>query len=309
MRLWFNKEGEVVMKEIKSKNKLLCLGKVGKRTTSFIQILIIYIILYVINIYLQVQGKSLANLIVGVEDRSFISSIWAFSFLIVSLISFGIPTFLIFLWLTIYEKRDFKTLGLELNEGFFKFIRGFIVGIVIVALTIIIAIKSQLATVPLYYTRTDFKSFLNVFGIYFLAYIIQGFAEEIEFRGFIMQSINNRFQIVVAIIVQTVLFTISHAIISRADDIFFIFIPIVSIVFALYALWDESLWGVCAIHGVYNAGIYIVGIKYMGLKSFDSYIYNEIGSDLDKASLPVFFILGVFLIIKITKRNLKSSIN
>src|SRR3712207_8578843 len=55
------------------------------------------------------------------------------------------PRSTLFPYTTLFRsKRDFKTLGLELNEGFFKFIRGFIVGIVIVSLTIIIALKSQL---------------------------------------------------------------------------------------------------------------------------------------------------------------------
>lgn len=84
------------------------------------------------------------------------------------------------------------------------------------------------------------------------AWMIQGFSEELTFRGWLMTSLGTHHNIWLAVILSSVNFALLHF----SNDGFSVFAVINLILFglvtALYVLRTGSLWGAAAMHGVWN---------------------------------------------------------
>jgi hypothetical protein len=88
----------------------------------------------------------------------------------------------------------------------------------------------------------------------FVGFLIQGPAEEVLFRGYVLENVRIRWGTTWAVAISAVLFSVLHA-----SNPAFGFLPALNltlfgIAMALYKLrWDQGqLWGVFAIHTVWN---------------------------------------------------------
>ncbi|KNF08932.1 CAAX protease self-immunity [Gottschalkia purinilytica] len=287
------------------KNRLIKLIETGERTTKPLLAIMIYIGLYAISGLTQVLGGFLAIYTTRINHIKFGTISSAIGSMIASVVGFGLPIVILFIWIKKYENRSLITIGFEKKQALFKFIRGFIIGTIIIASAIFLSIKFNMVEVAKGHKYINISNLLLVLPMYFVSYLFQGSAEEIQFRGFLMPILGKNYGIIIGVVLQAFLFIASHIFIEGATKIYFVFLLISTIVFALYALWDESLWGVCAMHGVYNLGFFTIGLDYMGLRDIGIEPKYRIANNLDAFAIPALTVLGIFLIISIIIRNKK----
>ncbi|MGG5358787.1 MULTISPECIES: CPBP family intramembrane glutamic endopeptidase [unclassified Enterococcus] len=280
------------------KNKLFMFQKEQKRATSPIIAILVMVGLFAIGAATQIAGAFTSALLIGFKNIEYGSIKHAGASLIASVIGFGTVALLVMLWVQKYEKRSWRSLGLYSDNIFFKLIRGYLIGAIIIGISIFMSLAfgwtERIAAAP----KFPIATIIIVLLISFFTYLIQGGAEEIQCRGFLMQTFGARFGILAGVFAQALIFVAIHGL-SGLNWRYAIFVFTAAIFFALYALWEESLWGVIGLHGAYNLGFFVVGVTYMGIRNPGTSLAERNAENLDLASIPIMLaaiiVLAVFL--------------
>ena len=165
------------------------------------------------------------------------------------------------------EKRNFNTLGFQSERIFYDISIGFLTGLFWIAISFI----------GQYIFGTLFKGAQNtlpssVFIIYGIALLINASLQEILFRSYIFQSIENNSNLLSAIIITSFLFLGSHIGAIKAG-----FIPSLNVfgaglVFAIAYYKTRNLWMPIVIHFIWNFSVSSILYKpineYKGLELF-----------------------------------------
>jgi len=166
--------------------------------------------------------------------------------------AFGTSAILLFLWLWFFERRGLGTIGLN-AKGPIRFLRGYLIGL-----------ASLVAVVGIIYAAGGYQiegagslapAALIPVGALFIGFIIQGSTEEIFFRGWLMQLLASRHGLVLAVIINSLLFAALHgANIEPGRELYLGLANIVlfGLFMSLYAAHEGSLWGVCGWHAAWN---------------------------------------------------------
>jgi len=182
----------------------------------------------------------------------------------------GVTIALILAWTSLFERRPPAALGFSARMVG-AYLRGLAVGgLLLGALVGVIFVaggyKVAGSLSPGLLTPAVLAPFLALFG----GYIIQGAAEEVMFRGWLMPLVASRHGLIVAVLLNSGLFALLHA--SNVDPSkelvlgllnLFLFAALLS----LYAAKEGSLWGVCAFHTAWNVllgtgfGLEVSGMK------------------------------------------------
>ena len=175
------------------------------------------------------------------------------------LLSFAPIYLLIWGWLLLWERRHLWTVGLERAGALWKYLRGFLLGV------LILAASTGLAAI----TGVDLQKILDnppgeaVLGTSMLlalagafivvpAWIVQGGAEEVLTRGFLLPIFGTRYGATAAIIISSVLFSVLHLFNDNLSWIALLNLALFGVFACLYALYEGGLWGVCALHASWN---------------------------------------------------------
>lgn len=166
--------------------------------------------------------------------------------------AFGGIHVLVWLWTRFYEKRPFTSLGFELAPALWQYGRGFIVGLgLFLAATGIIFgagfMRIESSDSPIYGISALGGVLLMLPG-----WLVQGAAEEVLTRGWMMPILSVRYRPWVGILVSTLFFSIMHGLNANITPLAFFNLALFALFAAFYALKEGSLWGVCAIHSAWN---------------------------------------------------------
>ena len=82
--------------------------------------------------------------------------------------------------------------------------------------------------------------------------MVQGAGEEIVARGFLLPVVGARWTVLVGVILSSLFFGTLHLANTSMNPLAVTNITLSGVFFALYALAEESLWGVLAIHASWN---------------------------------------------------------
>ncbi|MGH3343174.1 MAG: lysostaphin resistance A-like protein [Carbonactinosporaceae bacterium] len=182
--------------------------------------------------------------------------------LLVLLLSFGVMSLLAWLWVARVEQRPFRTLGFERSAGG-PALRGLLLG-----LTMFAAVAAVLAVLGLATTtgRPADPAVLAAVGATCVGWAVQGSAEEIVFRGMLLQSVALRFGAGAGVAVSAVVFTLLHVLNPGFTVLAALNLFLVGVFLGRYALRAGSLWGVCAWHAAWNwAQANVLGYSVSGL--------------------------------------------
>ena len=164
------------------------------------------------------------------------------------------------LYCKLIEKRPLRSMGFA-KRGFLKhYILGFIIGSVMLLISLGLCVLTKTATVSL-------ASNISVLYIlaFFIAFIIQGAAEEVLLRGYFFVSLTNKTSVAVAIAISSITFSLMHLANPGINVTAIINIALFGAIMALYMLRTDNIWGVCAIHTAWNfVQGNIVGIQVSG---------------------------------------------
>jgi uncharacterized protein len=165
---------------------------------------------------------------------------------------FGLYILLLTIWLRLYEKRPLWTTGLEQQGALQKFFRG-----VFIAVLTFSGVVGML--VVLGYIRVNFGSAVTsgpsalpgVLAIFF-AWSIQGSAEEILYRGWLLPTLAVRYRPIIGLSISSLLFMLAHGLGPGFGPLAAINLLLFALFAVLYALYEESLWGIAGWHAGWN---------------------------------------------------------
>ncbi|HGJ3143173.1 TPA: CPBP family intramembrane glutamic endopeptidase [Streptococcus pneumoniae] len=169
--------------------------------------------------------------------------------LILGLLAFGFILNTVFRWTRKVEKRPIRTLGFYRENFLSNLLKGFSLGLALFLLTL-------LGLVVLGQYRLE-SIHLNPYSLAFVVFtipfwILQGTAEELVTRAWLIPQLAKRTNLKVAIIISSSLFTLFHlgnpgiTFLSAIDLFLF------GVAMSLYLLKTDTIWGIGGIHGAWN---------------------------------------------------------
>lgn len=229
---------------------------------------------------------------------------------------YGMILFLVLamLYCRFVEKRSIKSMGFSMK------ITDYITGGLLAVLLLTIIIGSCLVTNVLSYRGINSDVDMKYVFTLFIGIIIQGAAEEVLCRGFVMNSLLlKNISVPVAILASGTAFTLPHLMKMEADFIYVVIaiinLYLVSAVFSLLALCRVNIWIACGLHSVWNfiligmLGLTLSGneAETSGILVFKTESLNIIngGSYGIEAGIATTVFLGVtvLILIKIWKKR------
>lgn len=156
------------------------------------------------------------------------------------------------------EKRSMQSMGF-IKKGFiFNYLKGFIIGIILLSAVVLISIATGALTYD------GISNNINILAIllFFVGYIIQGMAEEVMCRGYLMTSLSKKTSIFWAVLLSSLVFTFPHlsslfASGVKFGTIGFINTMLFSVFVSLFMIKGKNIWVICAMHSSWN---YILGV-------------------------------------------------
>ncbi len=171
------------------------------------------------------------------------------------LFGFAFTALLIFLWVWLFERRGLQAIGFN-HDGFRRFGRGFLTGLGFLAAVVglIWAAGGYRIEAAGVWAVPSLASILPIL-ILLVGFCIQGSTEEIVMRGWIMQLIASRHGIIWAMVLNAVIFSLLHGMNIKPSPelaLGLLNIVLVGVFFSLYAIREQSIWGVCGWHAAWN---------------------------------------------------------
>ncbi|MFJ7913962.1 MULTISPECIES: lysostaphin resistance A-like protein [unclassified Lysinibacillus] len=161
-----------------------------------------------------------------------------------------VPTWLYIKYYLITNPFDYLKMNINVKKGFFWGIfLSLLVGLYFAIETYIIKQQS-------FQFSLSIDDYLNVF-------LMAGIAEEIVFRGFILQEINKKMAFWEANVITALLFLVIHFPVWIYNDIFFHFgthayVFILGLLFGFVYKKTGSLWSVIILHALHNFFVTII---------------------------------------------------
>ncbi len=233
--------------------------------------------------------------------------------LILGLLAFGFILNTVFRWTRKVEKRPIRTLGFYRENFLSNLLKGFSLGLALFLLTL-------LGLVALGQYRLD-SIHLDTYSLAFTLFtipfwILQGTAEELVTRAWLIPQLAKRINLKVAIIISSSLFTLLHlgnpgiTFLSAIDLFLF------GVAMSLYLLKTDTIWGIGGIHGAWNFaqgnlfGVLVSGqssgtsiMKFTPQGNQDWLSGGSFGIEGSIVSSIILFLLILYLAYQLKKEN------
>ncbi|MPQ44483.1 CPBP family intramembrane glutamic endopeptidase [Clostridium tarantellae] len=150
------------------------------------------------------------------------------------------------------EKRSFFTLGLPLNKNIFlKYLIGFLIGIIMLSVIALTIVSLGCGKISFNKINTNFSDIISYIYV-LISWIILGASEEIMVRGYMFPSIAVKKGVIFSILLTSIYFGLIHITGKGVNFIAIFNLSLFGILDCLYAIYEESIWGVCALHAAWN---------------------------------------------------------
>lgn len=199
---------------------------------------------------------------------AFIPGITALSLTIASSLAFLPVWILLWVWLRFKERRAFASIGFRSRSAAPRQIaRG--AAIAVGAMSLAVGVAVFTGNMQFFQTPDGSYAAWTALGwviFALVAFTIQGGAEELIARGYLLQSWMPRFGILGAMIAQTAFFTLAHSLNTGMNIFSVLSLVLVSLLLGFWALSEGGLWGVIAFHATWNwAQNSLFGIPVSGI--------------------------------------------
>ncbi|MCS6908993.1 MAG: CPBP family intramembrane metalloprotease [Anaerolineales bacterium] len=166
--------------------------------------------------------------------------------------AFGPIFILLALWLRLFEKRPLWTLGFERDGAAWKYARGLLVGGGMFAASVGLMLPFGYVAPEAGLPEREGWFALGGVLVIFLGWMVQGAAEEALTRGWLMNVIGARYRPWLGLLVSSLVFVVLHGLNPNIGALPLLNLFLFAVFAALYALWERSLWGICAAHAAWN---------------------------------------------------------
>lgn len=170
------------------------------------------------------------------------------------------------LYCKLFEKRKAYTLGFTSRGCLPEYLMGVGIGAVMISLPLVACIATNSVTL----TLTPNANYFTV-ALFFIAFLIQGMAEEALFRGYLMTSLARKLKIWPAILISALFFALFHLGNASFNLIAFLNIFLFGVFAGVFMLKRGSIWAVGAIHAIWNfCQGNVFGLNVSGIVKLDS---------------------------------------
>lgn len=155
-------------------------------------------------------------------------------------------------WLKWVEKRPFWTLGYETKNALTQYGRGFLYGALMFAGAV--GILALFGSVSFEQGDPGEQGLAAILGVLLvlLGWVVQGGAEEVLFRGWVLPVIGARYKPWIGLLVSSLIFALLHGLNPGLSVIALINLALFGVFTGLYAMREGSMWGISALHTVWN---------------------------------------------------------
>ena len=213
----------------------------------------------------------------------------------------------------VIEKRKLSSMGIRKKGAVPEYLIGLLIGLVMFSLSFLIAWACK--SVNIYF---DPASVSPIIILYFIAFVVQGAAEELLLRGYFMVSLARDYSAAMAVFVSSIAFSLLHIGNTGVGILPIINIFLFGVFMAIYVFKRGDLLGACAIHTMWNfAQGNIFGASVSGMKLLPSIFRTESTADRVVANggafgleggvavtIVLLIAIGVALVIKTKKTEL-----
>ncbi len=242
-----------------TKSRLFDLAREGKRLTSIFAVIPLSIVFAIISQLAVIPVLISMRIIYGRErltdsgslvgSTPLISGFWE-ALLLIS--SFVLIYLILWLWLRFFEKRAFWTLGYELKNALAQYGRGFLIGALMFGGAVgILAISGAISFEAGDLTQQGFVALGGVIVV-LIGWIVQGGAEEVLFRGWVLPVLGARYRPWVGLLISSLIFALLHGLNPGISVLAVVNLVLFGLFAGLYAMREGSLWGISALHSVWN---------------------------------------------------------
>ena len=239
-------------------SRLFELARQGKRLTHIavvIPLSFIFVVLAQLGI---IPLALIMQAVYGFEDmfqvslKGFPNTVIGFWMGMQLVFAFGLTYFILWAWLKWFEKRPFWTLGYETKDALSKYGRGFLFGALMFAGAV--GILALFGSVTFEQGDPAYQGLPALGGVFLvlIGWIVQGGSEEIVMRGWVLPVIGARYKPWLGLVMSSLIFAILHGLNPNLSVIAMINLALFGVFAGLYAMREGSLWGISALHTVWN---------------------------------------------------------
>lgn len=233
--------------------------------------------------------------------------------LIFELLSFGFIILTVFRWTRKVEKRPIRTLGFYKENFLSALFKGYGLGLSL----FILALAGLVVLGQYQFDSIHLDTYSLAFTLFTIPFwILQGTAEELVTRAWLIPQLAKRTNLKVAIIISSSLFTLLHlgnpgiTFLSAIDLFLF------GVAMSLYLLKTDTIWGIGGIHGAWNFaqgnlfGVLVSGqssgtsiMKFTPQGNQDWLSGGSFGIEGSIVSSIILFLLILYLAYQLKKEN------
>ena len=191
---------------------------------------------------------------------------------------FGIITPIIFC--KCIEKRPLTSMGFKKKNALRDYLIGLVIGFLMFSAVILINVLTGAMTLDGLNKNLDSMSIMFIV-VFFIGFVIQGASEEIMVRGYFMTSLGSKHNMFLALLISSGMFGLLHLSNPGFTFLGFVNIILVGVLFGLYIICFDNIWGACALHTMWNfvqGNFY--GVQVSGLSMSDSFLTTSINEEM-----------------------------
>lgn len=167
---------------------------------------------------------------------------------LIILFSCALSALVVVLYCRFAEGRSLFSMGFVRKDAWIHYLKGIAVGFVFFSTVYL----TLIATGSVTFDGLNSKASLAMLLLFFFGFVIQGAQEEILTRGYFMMSLSTRLPAIAAILISSFTFSVLHLFNSGFGLLAFANLVLYGVFLAVYMLKTGNIWGVCAIHSVWN---------------------------------------------------------
>lgn len=152
------------------------------------------------------------------------------------------------LFCVIFQKRKVSSMGFIKEKAGTQYLIGMGIGFLLFGAVTLINIITGAMTIEGISENFSF----GVFLLFALGFAIQGMAEEVLCRGYFMVSVSRRYSVITAVLLNSLVFSLLHLANPGVSVAAIVNIVLFGVVLSLYFLRTGNIWGIGAIHSVWN---------------------------------------------------------
>lgn len=170
------------------------------------------------------------------------------------------------------EKRSLYSMGITREHAGTHYGIGLAFGLVLFSLCV--GIAALLGGIRFEGLRENVNPFIVI--LYLVGFGIQGFSEEITFRGYFMVSIMKKNSVTKAVFINSLAFAIAHMLNPGLTVVAFINLMLIGVLMSVYVMKTNNIWGAAAFHSMWNfaQGI-LYGISVSGTDAKSAVLLTE----------------------------------